>query len=121
MRRRCISVGTHLAIQAIYQPARRVHKLPDHLRQFFRALRLAVDLGRGHGGGVVWWGRGLLLERLCRVDQRDLASCLEDCAGSAIESDGRFDAGLFGQAVEGLFEGVDATGLLRGAGSVMRQ
>lgn len=55
------------------------------------------------------------------MDQRDLSCCLEDCAGGAVERDGRFDAGLLGQAIEGLLEGVGAVGLFGAGVLAMRQ
>lgn len=46
-------IRAHLVIQTLYQPARCIHKTPDHPGQLFRALRLAVRRARCSGAGII--------------------------------------------------------------------
>lgn len=62
----------------------------------------------------------MLLCGLASMNERDLAGCLKYGAGAAVEGDSRFDAGLFGEAVDCLFEGVGAVSLLMRAGGLAR-
>lgn len=112
----CWTACAHLPIQAVHQAAGRIYKLPNHARQLLCALNFAVNLRSRHSGGVVWRWLWLLLCSLCGVNERDLAGCLEYGAGTAIKGNRRFHAGLFGKAVECLFEGVGAVDLLVSAG-----